>query len=167
MRSAKRKGTSFGGGTYTKRHDQGYQALTAGVVIGLSVSILTLHHFGFGLALIFALTAAAICVVAGSRGAASVYVVGLALFAGIILTPMLGVSNDPTRLNTFTVPIAIDNPANTEYQHYVREGMGIDPLYLRRHSNEFNTGAPKQSPLHPENDTTQLPSPYSRQLYAL
>lgn len=107
---------SFGAGSYAQRHQQGYQALTGAIVMGLAVATLTLHHFGFGLAILCAGSAAVVCVVARVQPVASVYVVGAALLAGILVAPPHAMEQ---RSQPQALPAGYSLPQDAEYEMYV------------------------------------------------
>lgn len=139
MRTKKidRKGSTFGGGTYAQRHDQRFQAVTGAIVIGLAVATLALHHFGFGFALVLAIGAAVLCAVTRLQAVASAYVVGLALFAGMLMTPLSIPGNAVTPGNAAAVPSIQPGPGMSEYELYVLESpstmgqqRGLQPIEM-------------------------------------
>jgi hypothetical protein len=116
----------FGAGSFSRRHDQGFQALTGALVMGTAIGVLTLHHFGFGPALLVALVAAGICAMVRTGAAAGSFVVLAALFAGVIATPYLNESADANGVQ-FVTPVTQTNSPET-FELYVLEGPP-EPLW--------------------------------------
>jgi len=109
----------FGAGSFARRHDQGFQALTGALVMGGAIGVLTLHHFGFGIALLIALAAAVVCVAVRTGAAAGSFVVLAALFAGVVATPHLNGTPDDALIPAMT-PISQTVVPET-YELYVLE----------------------------------------------
>jgi len=162
-----RNRNEFGAGTYTRRHEQRYQAVTGAVVISLAIATLTLHHFGFALALIVALCAAVLSAATRIRATVAVYVVGLALFAGILVTPMQGTQEFQVPLNASTMSMSPQGAFGPGYELYVLEGPALDRSHLRSAPFDWETKRPPQDSLDSGNGSTQIPTPYSRQIFEL
>lgn len=103
-RTRPRKRPSFGAGTFSRRHDQGHQAVTGALVCGLAIATLTLHHFGFSTALAITAATVAVCLVIRLRPVVSVYIVSTILFASLVWAPN-GLTSQPM---TFDPGLAID-----------------------------------------------------------
>lgn len=167
MKTSRRKGTRFGGGSYARRHGQGYQAVTGVVVVSLAIGTLCLHHFGFGLALILAIGMAAICALTRLRATVAVYMVGASLLAGILMTPMTQAPEMAMFPSAGTTEVLSSEPGAMDYELYVLEVPMLDRSHLRPAPFE------SQSPLHSgERDdddawSSPLPSPDSRRIYEL
>jgi hypothetical protein len=117
---------SFGAGSYARRHDQGFQALTGALVMGTAIGVLTLHHFGLGAALLIALVAAGVCAMLRTGAATGSFVVLAALFAGVIATPYLSDSGDLHGAQIVTPVTHMNGPETFEL--YVLEGPP-EPLW--------------------------------------
>ena len=90
---------SFGAGTFARRHDQRHQAITGALVCGMAIAILSLHHFGFSMALAITAATVAVCLVTRLRPIVSVYVVSAVLFASLVWAPN-GVTFQPMGFDT-------------------------------------------------------------------
>ena len=161
------KATPFGAGTYTQRHQQHYQAITGAVVISIAVATLALHHFGFGLALVIALGAAAVCAAGKVRATVSVYVVGLALLAGILITPMQATQDYQLPLGASIMPMAPAHSGELGYEMYVLEEPILDRLELHSVPFEWESEQEPQDSFDNDSGSTQIPTPYSRQIFEL
>ncbi len=167
MAAVKRKGAKFGGGTYARRHDQGYQAVTGAVVIALAVSTLTLHHFGFGFPLVLAIAAGVVCALARVRAVVSVYVVGFVLLGGVMLTPIGGTAAPGMPLNMTPTPTSFADPNDMQYELYVLEGPSFDRPLPERSPFDSNPGRRNQESIAPENESVQLPTPHTPHIFEL
>ncbi len=167
MRTARHKGTRFGGGSYARRHGQGYQAVTGVVVVALAVGTLCLHHFGFGFALILAFGMTAICALTRLRATVAVYVVGASLLAGILMTPMTETPGMAMYPSAGTTQVLSSESGALDYEVYVLEVPTLDRSHLR--PAPFESQSPLRSGERDDDDawSSPLPSPDSRRIYEL